>query len=79
MSGCSRESHASRESSLCHGEQLLFSCVRSKVIVCHAVKLSQDPPYYCRNLKSNTCTFWVPLVTMATKSGDLIAGFLIVG
>ena len=22
----------------------------------------EEPPYYCRNSKSNTCTFWVPLL-----------------
>ena len=22
----------------------------------------EEPPYYCRNSKSNTCTFWVPLM-----------------
>ena len=45
MFECSHESHesceshdsASHESSLGHAEQLLFSCVSSKMIVCNAV------------------------------------------
>ena len=36
-SRASSESRESRESSLGHAEQLLFSCVGSKVIVCHLV------------------------------------------
>ena len=36
-SRATRASSLSRESSLGHAEQLLFSCVSSKVIVCHAV------------------------------------------
>ena len=52
MSECSHESceslesRESRERSLGHAEQPLFSCVSSKVIVCHAVT------FHMSNVKS---------------------------
>ena len=39
-----------------------------------SIFLHEEPPYYGRNSKSNTCTFWVPLLPTDVRNQNAVLG-----